>query len=63
MEQDVRWADVHGVKYLIVFTQISYTAIWAVQKAIDIYTEKPDGSVKPVRLAIAGQTRKTEQDP
>jgi len=34
------------VKYLIVFTQISYTAIWVVQKAIDIYAGKPDGSVK-----------------
>jgi hypothetical protein len=34
------------VKHLIAFTQISYTAIWVVQKAIDIYTEKPDGSIK-----------------
>ncbi|HJX56918.1 MAG TPA: hypothetical protein VJ350_08815 [Methanoregula sp.] len=51
------------MKHLIVFTQISYTAIWVVQKAIDIYTEKPDGSVKPVRRAIAGQTRETEQNP
>jgi len=25
--------------------QISFTAIWDVLKAIDIYTEKPDGSV------------------
>jgi len=46
------------VKHLIVFTQISYTVIWAVQKAIDIYTEKPDGLVKPVSMAIAGETRK-----
>jgi hypothetical protein len=45
------------VKHLIVFTQISYTAIWVVQKAIDIYTEKPDGSVKPVSLGY-GRTNK-----
>jgi len=51
------------VKHLIVFTQISYTVIWAVQKAIDIYTEKPDGLVKPVRVVITGQTRKSEQNP
>jgi len=51
------------VKRLIVFMQISFTAIWVVLKAIDIYTEKADGSVKPVSLAIAGQMRKTEQNP
>jgi hypothetical protein len=43
--------------------QISFTAIWVVLNAIDIYTEKPDGSVKPVSLAIHRKMRKTEQNP
>jgi len=45
------------VKCLIVFTQISFIAIWVVLRAIDIYTEKADGSIKSVIMAVAGHTR------
>jgi hypothetical protein len=51
------------VKFLIVFTRISFIVTWVVLKAIDIYTEKPDGSIKSIGMATAGRMRKTEQNP